>query len=70
MVQLDPLLQGCSWRYLRQRYKDPEGVTSSVPNAMAFNATFLVGTIISLSVVAFMIIMKRRALKMGMPSNK
>ena len=46
------------------------GVVSSVPNAMAFNAIFLVGAIISLSMVAFMLIMKRRALKMGMPANK
>jgi len=48
----------------------PEGVTSSVPNTMAFNAIFLFGAIISLSLVALMFIMKRRALKMGMPSNK
>ncbi len=48
----------------------PEGVTSSIPNAMAFNAIFLVGAIISLSLVALMFIMKRRALKMGMPANK
>ena len=46
------------------------GVVSSVPNATAFNAIFLVGAIISLSMVAFMLIMKRRALKMGMPANK
>jgi hypothetical protein len=50
--------------------QSPEGVTSSVPNTMAFNAVFLVGAIISLSLVVFMFIMKRRALKMGMPSNK
>ena len=50
--------------------QSPEGVTSSVPNAMAFNAIFLVGAIISLSLVALMFIMKRRALKMGMPANK
>ena len=50
--------------------QSPEGVTSSVPNAMAFNATFLVGAIISLSLVVLMFIMKRRALKMGMPANK
>ena len=46
------------------------GVVSSVPNATAFNAIFLVGAIISLSMVAFMLIMKRRAIKMGMPANK
>ena len=46
------------------------GVVSTVPNATAFNAIFLVGAIISLSMVAFMLIMKRRALKMGMPANK
>jgi hypothetical protein len=37
---------------------------------MAFNATFLVGALISLSLVAMMFIMKRRAYKMGMPTNK
>jgi hypothetical protein len=37
---------------------------------MAFNAIFLVGAIISLSMVALMLIMKRRAYKMGMPTTK
>jgi hypothetical protein len=37
---------------------------------LAFNSIFLFGAIISLSLVALMIIMKRRALKMGMPANK
>ena len=45
-------------------------MTSSVPNGMAFNAIFLIGAITSLSLVALMMIMKRRALKMGMPANK
>jgi len=37
---------------------------------MAFNGILLFGAIISLSLVALMFIMKRRAYKMGMPSNK
>jgi len=45
-------------------------VTSLVPNTMAFNGILLFGAIISLSLVALMFIMKRRAYKMGMPSNK
>jgi len=67
---IGPIIAGMFMVLFTSEVQSPEGVTSSVPNAMAFNATFLVGAIISLSLVAFMIIMKRRALKMGMPSNK
>jgi MFS family permease len=67
---IGPIIAGMFMALFTSEAQSPEGVTSSVPNAMAFNATFLVGAIISLSLVAFMIIMKRRALKMGMPSNK
>jgi type II secretory pathway component PulF len=35
-----------------------------------FNAIFLVGAICSLLLIAFMAIMRRRAVKMGMPANK
>jgi MFS family permease len=44
--------------------------TTSVPNDMAFTTIFLVGAICSLLIIAFMIIMRRRAVSMGMPVNK
>ena len=47
-----------------------DGGTTTVPNDMAFNVIFLVGAICSLLIIAFMAIMRRRALKMGMPANK
>jgi MFS family permease len=67
---IGPVIAGMFMALFTSEVQTPEGVTSSVPNAMAFNATFLVGAIISLSLVALMVIMKRRAYKMGMPSNK
>ncbi|HXV89241.1 MAG TPA: MFS transporter [Nitrososphaeraceae archaeon] len=67
---IGPVIAGMFMALFTSPVQSPEGVTASVPNAMAFNATFLVGAIISLSLVAFMFIMKRRALKMGMPANK
>ena len=67
---IGPVIAGMFMALFTSEVQTPEGVTSSVPNAMAFNATFLVGAIISLSLVALMFIMKRRALKMGMPANK
>lgn len=47
-----------------------DGGTTTVPNDMAFNVIFLVGAICSLLIIVFMVIMRRRALKMGMPANK
>lgn len=47
-----------------------DGGTTTVPNDMAFSVIFLVGAICSLLIIAFMAIMRRRALKMGMPANK
>jgi MFS family permease len=44
--------------------------TTTVPNDMAFTTIFLVGAICSLLIIAFMIIMRRRAVSMGMPVNK
>lgn len=67
---IGPIIAGMFMALFTSEVQTPEGVTSSVPNAMAFNATFLVGAIISLSLVAMMFIMKRRAYKMGMPTNK
>ena len=46
-----------------------EGVVSSVPNT-TFNVIFLVGANTSLSLMALMIIMKRRAISIGIPTNK
>jgi MFS family permease len=67
---IGPVIAGMFMALFTSPVQSPEGVTSSVPNTMAFNAIFLFGAIISLSLVALMFIMKRRALKMGMPSNK
>jgi DHA2 family lincomycin resistance protein-like MFS transporter len=67
---IGPIIAGMFMALFTSEVQSPEGVTSSVPNAMAFNATFLVGALISLSLVAMMFIMKRRAYKMGMPTNK
>jgi MFS family permease len=67
---IGPVIAGLFLSMYTADVQTSEGVTSSVPNAMAFNAIFLVGAITSLSMVALMMIMKRRALKMGMPSNK
>jgi MFS family permease len=47
-----------------------DGGTTTVPNDMAFSVISLVGAICSLLIIAFMAIMRRRALKMGMPANK
>jgi MFS family permease len=44
--------------------------TTSVPNDLAFTTIFLIGAICSLAIIAFMWIMRRRALSMGMPANK
>jgi DHA2 family lincomycin resistance protein-like MFS transporter len=44
--------------------------TTSVPNDMAFTTIFLIGAVCSLAIIAFMWIMRRRALSMGMPANK
>ena len=44
--------------------------TTSVPNDMAFTTIFLVGAICSLLIIVFMVIMRRRAVSMGMPANK
>jgi MFS family permease len=67
---IGPIIAGMFMALFTSEVQSPEGVTSSVPDTMAFNAIFLVGAIISLSLVALMFIMKRRAYKMGMPSNK
>ena len=44
--------------------------TANVPNDMAFTIIFLVGALCSLGILAFMVIMRRRAITMGMPANK
>jgi len=67
---IGPVIAGLFLSMYTSEVQSPEGVISSVPNGMAFNAIFLVGAITSLSTVALMLIMKRRALKMGMPANK
>lgn len=44
--------------------------TANVPNDMAFTIIFLVGALCSLALLAFMVIMRRRSISMGMPANK
>jgi MFS family permease len=67
---IGPVIAGMFLVLFTSEVQTPEGVTSLVPNTMAFNGILLFGAIISLSLVALMFIMKRRAYKMGMPSNK
>jgi MFS family permease len=67
---IGPVIAGMFLALFTSEVQTPEGVTSVVPNTMAFNGILLFGAIISLSLVALMFIMKRRAYKMGMPSNK
>jgi len=67
---IGPVIAGMFLALFTSEVQTPEGVTAVVPNAMAFNGILLFGAIISLSLVALMVIMKRRAYKMGMPSNK
>ena len=66
---IGPVIAGLFLVMYTSDVQTPEGL-ATVPNAMAFNAIFLVAAIASLSMVGLMLIMKRRALKMGMPSNK
>ena len=56
--------------YVAEVPAESGGGTTTVPNDMAFNVIFLVGAICSLLIIAFMVIMRRRALEMGMPANK
>ncbi|HKI06831.1 MAG TPA: MFS transporter [Nitrososphaeraceae archaeon] len=44
--------------------------TTTVPNDTAFTIIFLVGAVCSLLLIAFMMIIRRRAISMGMPTNK
>jgi MFS family permease len=67
---IGPVIAGMFLALFTTEVQTPEGVTSLVPNTMAFNGILLFGAVISLSLVALMFIMKRRAYKMGMPSNK
>ena len=66
---IGPVIAGMFLGLYTSEVTTSEGVVSSVPNATAFNAIFLVGAITSLSLVALMLIMKRRAISMGMPAH-
>ncbi|MGB8165445.1 MAG: MFS transporter [Nitrososphaeraceae archaeon] len=66
---IGPVIAGLFLGLYTSEVTNSEGVISSVPNASAFNAIFLVGAITSLSLVALMLIMKRRAISMGMPAH-
>ena len=66
---IGPVIAGLFLGIYTSEVTTSEGVISSVPNTTAFNAIFLVGAITSLSLVALMLIMKRRAISMGMPAH-
>jgi MFS family permease len=66
---IGPVIAGAFLGLYTSDVTTAEGVVSSVPNTSAFNAIFLVGAITSLSLVALMLIMKRRAISMGMPAH-
>ena len=66
---IGPVIAGLFLGLYTSEVTTSEGVISSVPNTTAFNAIFLVGSITSLSLVALMLIMKRRAISMGMPAH-
>lgn len=67
---IGPVIAGAFLQLYTSEVKNSEGVTTLVANSTAFNAIFLVGAISSVSIVALMLIMKRRAVAMGMPPNK
>jgi hypothetical protein len=46
------------------------GEMLAIPDSTALNITFLVGALASLSMIPMMIIMRRRAISMGMPPNR
>jgi MFS family permease len=66
---IGPVIAGLFLTLYTAQVETSEGVTAAVPNATAFNSIFLVGAITSLSLVALMLIMKRRAISMGMPAR-
>jgi len=66
---IGPVIAGLFLTLYTAEVKTSEGVITAVPNTTAFNAIFLIGAITSLSLVALMIIMKRRAIHMGMPAH-
>ena len=66
---IGPVIAGLFLTLYTAQVETSEGVMAAVPNATAFNAIFLVGAITSLSLVALMLIMKRRAISMGMPAR-
>jgi MFS family permease len=66
---IGPVMAGLFLTLYTAQVENSEGVMISVPNTTAFNAIFLVGAVTSLSLVALMLIMKRRAIHMGMPAH-
>jgi hypothetical protein len=66
---IGPVIAGLFLTLYTAQVENSEGVMISVPNTTAFNAIFLVGAVTSLSLVALMLIMKRRAIHMGMPAH-
>jgi hypothetical protein len=67
---IGPVIVGLFLSIYTREVVTSEGARTSVPNETAFNTIFLVGAVLSILVIVMMIIMRRRVLSMGMPSNK
>ena len=69
---IGPVIAGVFLSIFTVEIQDPlhAGEMLAIPDATAFNITFLVGALASLSMIPMMVIMRRRAISMGMPPNK
>jgi len=69
---IGPVIAGVFLSLFIVEIEDPVNAdeTIAIPDATAFNITFLVGALASLAMIPMMVIMRRRAVTMGMPPNK
>ena len=69
---IGPVIAGVFLSVFTVEIQDPlhAGEMLAIPDATAFNITFLVGALASLAMIPMMVIMRRRAISMGMPPNK
>jgi MFS family permease len=69
---IGPVIAGVFLSIFTVEVQDPLNASEmlAIPDATAFNITFLVGALASLVMIPMMVIMRRRAISMGMPSNK
>ena len=69
---IGPVREGVFPSIFTVEIQDPlhAGEMLAIPDATAFNITFLVGALASLAMIPMMVIMRRRAISMGMPPNK